>query len=92
MLSMQIMAINWFRQVPKTVTSPLLDSEVGAVLVVLQPFFTGFRVQPGPPTSRVAQVRILHQHLIEAKVQCLGIARTSLYIYGINSCISRFEY
>ena len=67
MLSMQIMAINWFRQVPKTVTSPLLDSEVGAVLVVLQTFFTGFRAQPGPPTSRVAQVRILHQHLIEVR-------------------------
>ena len=66
------MAINWFRQVPKTVTSPLLDSEVGAVLVVLQTFFTGFRAQPGPPTSRVAQVRILHQHLIEVQSTVLG--------------------
>ena len=30
-----IIEFTWFRQVPKTVTSPLLDSEMGAVSVGL---------------------------------------------------------
>ena len=89
--------LNWFRQLPKPVTSPPWHSwtrKWGLFLwccsTVLEVCTVPSPAAPGPQISRVANPNV--SKLSKLSNFKLRIARISLHLYGINSCMFWFEY